>query len=339
MSAVIDTEALSNRYRSAAIDIPGRRILVTNFLGTAQERDLTEPANCRGFGRIRHFRRGGNGNWPQNPLPIEPASKALGLTRADQVRAQVFQNAVCNWRCWYCFVPFNLLSANPKHAGWLTPAELVDCYRKQADPPRIIDLSGGQPDLTPEWIPWMMRELRSQGMEGSVYLWSDDNLSGDYFWRFLAKNEQNLIGSYRNYGRVGCFKGFNDESFAFNTSASPGLFANQFAVMKRLLESGLDIYAYVTLTAPSRHNLADEVCRFLDRLQSLDECLPLRTVPLEVQEFGSMQARVREQHVESLQIQHSAIEVWCREIERRYTSHQRTLQVCDVPLRRTPRDE
>ena len=51
----------------------------------------------------------------------------------------------------------------------------------------VLDLTGGQPDLVPEWILWMMCELRARGLERKVYVWSDDNLSNDYFWRFLSE--------------------------------------------------------------------------------------------------------------------------------------------------------
>jgi hypothetical protein len=98
MTARIDTAKVSEKYRAAALDLDGRRLLITNFHGSEQEQDLTEPANCRGFGRVRHFKRRGGGAWPENPLPIVPAGRALGLPLADGLRAQVFQNAVCNWR-------------------------------------------------------------------------------------------------------------------------------------------------------------------------------------------------------------------------------------------------
>ena len=35
------------------------------------------------------------------------------------IEAQAFQNAACNWRCWYCYVPFELLAAKEEHADWL----------------------------------------------------------------------------------------------------------------------------------------------------------------------------------------------------------------------------
>lgn len=246
MTAFINTEKMSARLREAAIDLSSRSLLMTNFQGTEQEQDLTEAPNCKGFGRIRHFRRKSTENWLLNPLPIDPACKALGLSHTDIIQAQVFQTSICNWRCWYCFVPFNLLSANQKHSDWLTPQELVDLYLNQPHPPSIIDLTGGQPDLVPEWIPWMMEELQRRGIDKKIYLWSDDNLSNDYFWQFLSDKDRVLISSYSHYGRVCCFKGFNSTSFAFNTKALPQLFNRQFDLMRRLLSLNIDIYAYAT---------------------------------------------------------------------------------------------
>src|SRR5947209_882153 len=261
---VIDTDALSARYRSAAVRPGERRLLVTDFRGSEQEPDLTEPANCDGLGRIRHFRRQTSAGWPNNPLPIDPAARFLGIEPDALLRAQVFQNAVCNWRCWYCFVPFNLLSAHPDHSRWVTAEELVDLYLREEGRPSVIDLSGGQPDLVPEWVPWTMRALREQGLEGSVYLWSDDNLSNDYFCQHLASEDIDLIRSFRGYGRVGCFKGFDRESFGFNTAAEPDQFDRQFDLIGRLIGLGLDVYAYVTLTAPSGNGVGDRVARFVD---------------------------------------------------------------------------
>lgn len=330
----INTEALSSRYRSASVDLKGKRLLITNFLNTEQEKDLSEPPNCGGVGRIRHFRRIlGSTCWPPNPLPIDPACKVLGLPSTDMIRAQVFQNAACNWRCWYCYVPFDLLSANPNYSDWLTPTALIDRYLNQADPPPMIDLTGGQPDLVPEWVPWMMTELRNRGLEHRVYLWSDDNLSNDYFWQFLCDADIELIATYPNYGRVCCFKGFNAESFAFNTRAEPALFDQQFELMKRLLTLGIDLYAYTTFTAPSAIGIAEDMHRFVDRLQMLDENLPLRTVPLQIQEFTSVKQRFNQDTSYAIQNQQIAIEAWLQELESRYSSEERACNITDIPLR------
>ena len=171
MVKTIDTDEFSQALRERSIDLDQHRLLVTNLGGSDQEKDLTLPANCDGYGRIRHFHRKTSDGWPSNPLPIDPASKALGIAASEVLRAQVFQNASCNWRCWYCYVPFPLLAANEKYAGWLCPTELVDLYLTEPSRPKVIDLSGGQPDLVPEWIPWMMSELRSRQLENETYLW------------------------------------------------------------------------------------------------------------------------------------------------------------------------
>jgi len=332
MAIHINTEAWSARFRELSVDLNSKRLLITNFHATEQEQDLTEPPNCSGFGRIRHFRREPSPGWPSNPLPIDPACKALNLPYTDILRAQVFQNAVCNWRCWYCFVPFSMLSANRKYSDWLSPTQLIDLYLQQADAPMVVDLTGGQPDLVPEWVPWMMTELRTRGMEQKVYLWSDDNLSNDYFWQFLSDRDCELIGSYANYGRVCCFKGFNTESFAFNTKAEPLLFNQQFDLMDRLLTVGIDLYAYVTFTTPSPKSIAEDMPRFVDHLQTLDENLPLRTVPLEIQVFSPVKKRLDDTMREALKNQYTAVDAWQKELESRYSAEQRTQRIADVPL-------
>lgn len=329
---LIDTDSLSARYRAQLIDHQTRRLLITNFRNTKQEVDLTEPPNCNGFGRIRHFKRKTSEGWPPNPLPIDPACNALSLAFTDMLRAQAFQNAACNWRCWYCFVPFDLLSANRNYSDWLTPTMLIDLYLDQPDPPPVIDLTGGQPDLVPEWVPWMMTELRARGLERDVYLWSDDNLSNDYFWRFLSERERELVSTYINYGKVCCFKGFNAESFSFNTLAEPSLFDRQFDLMERLLETGIDIYAYVTITTPSSQGISDDIRRFVDRLQMLDENLPLRTVPLEIEMFTPVAGRLDEVKQRALKNQWIVVEAWQREIEGRFSLEKRALSIVDVSL-------
>lgn len=330
---VIDTEAVSTRYRAAAVRPDERRLLVTDFRGSEQEPDLTEPANCDGLGRIRHFNRQTSAGWPVNPLPIDPAAHFLGIEQSALLRAQVFQNAVCNWRCWYCFVPFNLLAAHPGHSRWVTADELVDMYLREGNRPLVLDLSGGQPDLVPEWVPWTMRALRQRGLEGSVYLWSDDNLSNDYFWQHLRDEDIDLIHSFRGYGRVGCFKGFDRESFGFNTAADPALFDQQFDLIGRLIGIGLDVYGYVTLTTPSADGIADRVARFVDHLQTVAPLLPLRVIPLEVQVFTPVRARLSPLRNESLVHQQRAVEAWTRELDRRFSVAVRNLPIVDVVLR------
>jgi uncharacterized Fe-S cluster-containing radical SAM superfamily protein len=329
----IDTEARSARLRGKSIDLENHRLLVTRFSGSGQEGDLSEPANCDGHGRIRHFRRATSDGWPDNPLPTDPATAALGLPRVEGINAQVFQNAACNWRCWYCYVPFDLLSAKDELSSWVNADTLVDWYLATDDRAQIIDLSGGQPDLVPEWTAWMARALRDRGLDGEVYLWVDDNLSNDYFWRYLDDDDRAAITGFTSHGRVGCFKGYDETSFAFNTAADPALFATQFELMRRHIDEGTDCYGYVTFTSPVATDPSAAMARFVDRLQEVDALLPLRVVPLEIAVWGPVQARMHDQHETAMAHQQDAVAAWTGELEKRFTAEERALPVDSVRLR------
>jgi uncharacterized Fe-S cluster-containing radical SAM superfamily protein len=328
----INTEQVSEKLRAKAIDVARQKILVTRLAGSKQEPDIHEPINCDGFGRIRHFRRQTAEGWPENPLPIDPAANRLGTSQGQVLKAQVFQNAACNWRCWYCYVPFELLSANPKTSAWLSAGEILDLYESLSERPKVIDLSGGQPDLTPEWVPWMMRELRRRGLDASVFLWSDDNLSNDYFWKFLAADEIDLVRSYRNYGKVCCFKGFDPISFSFNTGASPELFDQQFQLFRQYAELDIDLYAYTTFTSPCGEGIHRAMARFVDKLQEIHPHIPLRTIPLEIRTFSAMQSRVKCEHEKAIHVQTEAIACWNYELNRRFSASARQRPIYEIPL-------
>jgi uncharacterized Fe-S cluster-containing radical SAM superfamily protein len=332
----IDTTRMSERLRERAVDVAAHKLLVSRLDGSEQEGDLAVPPNCKGYGRIRHFRLQTSLGWPPNPLPIVPACKALGIAPPPMMEAQVFQNAACAWRCWYCFVPYNLLSADPKRSAWLSAEELVALYRAEEHRPLIIDLSGGSPDLVPEWTPWMMQALSAAGLDRTTYLWSDDNLSTRYLFEKLSPSEWELMRRYRNYGRVCCFKGFDPRSFSFNTQAAQGDFDLQFDIMQQLLTLGLDTYGYVTLTAETADGLDEAMPRFFDRLQQLDWNLPLRIVPLEIREFGPMAARLDRVRRKSLEVQQQAIAAWNREIKHRFDAELRMVDIANVPLATRP---
>jgi uncharacterized Fe-S cluster-containing radical SAM superfamily protein len=324
---VIDTDLQSARLRSASVDVESRRLLVSRFTGSGQESDLTDPPNCNGLGRVRHFTTATNADWPANTLPIVPASAALGLEPASSMNAQVFQNAVCNWRCWYCYVPFDLLKGDPERSEWVSAEELVEGFLAMPERPAIIDLSGGQPDLVPEWTAWMVEALVAAGAEDSTYLWVDDNLSNDYFWRYLTDEQIAAIAAYPGIGRVGCFKGFDNESFSFNTGADPARFDMQFDLFSRHAASGIDTYAYATFTTPTAEDPAESMARFIDRLQTIDEFVPLRLIPLEIAEWGPVHGRMGDRHRAALQHQQTAVAAWAAEVESRFTAAQLSLPV------------
>ncbi len=341
MSGFVNTDRYSAYLRARAVRPNEGRLLISRLGESRQAQDFTRPANCGGMGRLRHFRRQTPSTaWPPNPLPIDPASRFLGLPSSAALVAQVFQNAACNWRCWYCFVPNELLEAREEEAAWMSTDDLLDLYLAENEPDRarMIDLTGGQPDLTPEWVPWMMQAMRRRGLEGRVYLWSDDNLSTDLFWRVLTPDQQELVATFSGYGRVACFKGFDEQSFSFNTSAAPELYAQQFTLFDRMRRTGVDLFAYATLTSSSTAGIDDGVRRFVDRLQGIHPNLPLRTVPLQVYPFKVVTDRVASiRRLSKLgatpyTAQSRAVEVWLKEIETRFSPSDRALCITDVRI-------
>ena len=328
----MDIEAISIKLRNKIIDPSSKKLLMSNLKGSEQEKDLLVAPNCKGFGRIKHFRRHVNQEWVVDPLPMDPVCKGLGHFRTDMIRAQVFQLAGCNFRCWYCFVPFSLINGNEKNAGWLSPSELIELYLDQPDPPPVIDLSGGHPELAPEWVSWMMKELIARKLDDKVYLWSDDNLSTDFFWQFLSEDDIELVNSYKNYSRVCCFKGFDNDSFSFNTKADSIYFDRQFEIMKRLLKQKFDIYAYATFTTNSTTGLKEKMSRFVDRLSDLDPNLPLRTVPLEIIPFTPVISRLDHDVKIAIKNQFEAIKFWKKELEIRFSSKMINKSIDNIPL-------
>lgn len=301
---------MAAKMRARIIRPESREILITRLEGSAQEGDLSSPVNCSGLGRVRHFRRETPLGWPDNFLPIDPATRALGTTPPGMMEAQVFQNAACAWRCWYCYVPFELLGGDERRAQWVTADQLVKLYGELESRPCILDLSGGSPDLTPEWVPWTIEALERAALADQTYLWSDDNLSTDYVFTELNDAQRRML-RHPNYGRVCCFKGFDEESFAFNTGAEPDDFERQFERFSRYLDLGIDLYAYVTLTGPSANNINEKVSEFVERLAAVWTALPGRTVPLRIDTFGPMIARNSHRDFSTaLEVQDAAIKVW-----------------------------
>lgn len=102
------------------------------------------------------------------------------------------------------------------NAKWLTAEQMVELYKKSDTGIRVIDLSGGNPELVPEWTLDTMKALERNELQNKVYLWTDDTLTTDYAFEHLSKDELSYMTSYKNFGKVGCFKGFDAHSFAFN---------------------------------------------------------------------------------------------------------------------------
>jgi hypothetical protein len=178
----------------------------------------------------------------------------------------------------------------------------------------------------------MMKELSKRGLADRTYLWSDDNLSTDYFWRYLSSEDISLVRSYKNYGKVCCFKGFSPDSFQFNTRANASLFDQQFSLFSKYAQLGIDLYGYATFTTLEEDGIANYIAQFCDRLQKISVNLPLRVIPLEVRAFTPTKSRMQPIHERALKLQWIAIECWIGELRRRFAPEMSRLPIHAIPM-------
>lgn len=317
--------------RESVYDNYTRKILLARISDSEQEKDLSLPPNCEGFGRIRHFRRRLDDDW-FDPLPMDPMSKSLDLPYVDLVEAQVFQIASCNLRCWYCFVPDNLKNGDQIRASSFTAEEMIELFAEVDDNIRLLDLSGGNPELVPEWLVDTMKALDKRGLKEHIYLWSDDTLTTDYFFQYLSKDDMRIVRNYPHYGKVGCFKGFDQQSFCFNTNLDAIFYERQFELFTKYLEIGLDVYGYVTFTTDNIDGIDNRIHDFINRLQKIHPLLPLRVVPLKIVIFSPVQHRINSNYKAAIDNQIAVHHEWRKQLRSFYSDVQLNQRISDIML-------
>ena len=301
--------------RSRAIDFSNQRIRMSRFENSTQQQDMTLPSNCGDFGRVHHFKRHPSNRWIENPLPQKPVSDYFHTPIADVLPVQLFQLAVCNINCWYCFVDKKLRSGNPKHSAFCAPIDLLRAAKNE-NQPRVIVLSGGQPDLVPEYNLWFLQARETLDMEKSHFIWTDDNLSTDLFFKIMKPSQIDYMLKRPGYARVGCLKGFDAASAAYNTRTNLSFFDAQMKRLKRLCDTGFNQYAYVTLTTPDITNIDKRIGHFFDRIQTeIGEDFPLKMVPLEIYKYAVNTNRYNDLAAEN---QYIALNCWIREMNTRF---------------------
>ena len=315
--------------RSGYIDLSQRKVLLSKISGSAQEYDITLPTNCNGFGRIRNFKRDQGDDWIEDPLPIDPAARHFNkLDKLSEIKAQVFQLAFCNMNCWYCFVPDEI--KNGIHGEWFDVPRLLDLFAQEKDIPQVIDLSGGNPELTPEWVLWFMEELEKRNLQKKFYLWSDDTLSTDSMFQFLNKKQIEYMANYKGYGKVCCFKGFDENSYTFNSSLSGSLFSKQFERIKQYFDLGFDTYGYVTITTNVLHKAQEKISNFMDKLQTIHDFLPLKVIPLKIIKFTPTQTRVGNEFDVAIHNQKIILDIWKYELSKRFSLSDMKKNIVDL---------
>jgi hypothetical protein len=133
---------------------------------------------------------------------------------------------------------------------------------------------------------------------------------------------------------VGCFKGFDESSFSFNTKASPELFSQQFQLMYKLVNAGFDVYGYATFTTPQHTMLHAKMTDFVDRLQEkVHPLFPLRTVPLRIVPFSPTKARIGTEQSKAFDVQEEAIVAWTEELRKRFSTEELNSRITEHKIR------
>jgi hypothetical protein len=76
--AIIAMDNFPKRLRDRSIRPETGQILISRIKGSAQEGDLTEPSDCGGYGRIRHFRQATPNPWPPSPSGLAKTLASFG---------------------------------------------------------------------------------------------------------------------------------------------------------------------------------------------------------------------------------------------------------------------
>jgi uncharacterized Fe-S cluster-containing radical SAM superfamily protein len=326
------TNSLSETIRRPTVDYNKQAVLLARFPSSRQAKNLNLPATCNGYSRIHHFIPACNG-WVENPLPMLPASEYLNLPLHEITEAQVFQYGDCNYECWFCFVEEEMRSRNKNFCELVSIPDLMyQLDNEDKDGPRIIDLSGGQPDLAPEYVYWFLKARDDLGLNDKYFMWANDNLSTFNIWKYLNRNQINFMSKAPGFARVGCLKGFDPESFAFNTGADSEGFYRQIEILGKLVSQGFDQFGHIVLTALELDFLQNKMHDLFDRLQEIHENLPLRIIPLQIFEFGTNN-KLFVKYEQAIRNQFIALEAWKYELENRFEPEQIKQPITKVRIR------
>ena len=351
-----DPIELAEKIRPRIIDLENEKVLFARFSGTAQTKDgRVHTRIMDDFFRAKVYTK------PEeielNPFRGEPAGiAAQKLTISNRKRKIVVvpeecnttglcQVNGCNLRCWFCYVPDEIKNANPKYGEYFSAEEyLIQFFiwskktQNSINPDEklnILRLSGGEVFLVPEIIFWMTEAIKKFGVQDYIYLWVDSNLSTkDFYWKYLTSEQRKKIRDFKNIGFMGCYKGFDKETFYETTGATPKFFDEQFKMHKKLIDEGLDVYSYLYLAVNSTKNLRKRLIAFMDRLsEEVDILAPLRLSTPIIKVYEANKNRLTPERKRAIENQWFAMKIWKEELEKRFKPEDLLLKPHEVPVR------
>ncbi|PIY94004.1 MAG: hypothetical protein COY68_04200 [Candidatus Levybacteria bacterium CG_4_10_14_0_8_um_filter_35_23] len=325
--------ALGESFRERILRPNSREVFISKIPVEEMVGSTHAFINCDGYGIVRRAVTQ-RPDWQDIDILPELVPQKLEISQEDASLTQIFRVGACNFRCWYCFVDFKYLKAEPSRGDFKSPSNLLDLYQQGEIRPRTIYLTGGQPDLVPEWTLWMMEELERRGMDKSHFLWQDDNLSSLFLFDKLTPDQLEYIGNYENYARATCIKGISPESFSKNTGAAPEFFELQIEALKRLVAAGIDTYTYITLLGDSVDEARKDIPALMDDMQrKVHPNMLLRVFPSKIIEFAQTSQRAKDEHITMIANQNAMLDIWKEELSRRYSSDMLALPKSAVSLK------
>ena len=307
------------------------KFLMSKLLYKTLEEKKALNINLNDFGRIRNFKRKKFDDWNSDPIPMDIISKKLNIEKMDNIDVQMIEVAKCNLHCWWCYLPDEIRNINKKYMNWFSAAELLDMIVTENKECKCIYISGGNPELVPELIYDIMKELEKRNLSDKIFLWSDDVLSTDYLVNFDSKKLNYMI-KYKNYAKICCLKGFDPSSYQFNTLINKCEFDNQLVRLEKYIKLGFDVYCYVIFTCENIINAEEKIDAFIKKLQKISYYLPLRVVPIKIEKFSSVLLRLNNERENSIKNQYEILKIWNKKIKKIYSNDEIKMNISDIKL-------
>ncbi len=346
-----DPIRFAEKIRPKMIDLKNKKVLLASFKGVSQANDIPEAQKFGDYFRVKVYQKRkeieqGKHNFRNEPAGI--ASQRLQKSANEyfkqntEIRTPTIEECNgaflcqvvngCNLKCWQCYVDDKNKSANPKYGKFFSAEEiltqfLIESRKAQflTNPDRkvnIIRLSGGDPFLVPEIIIWIIEAIEKFELQDFIYLWVDSNLmTGNFYWEYLTPEQRKKIKKFKNIGFMGCYKGYDKESFTKTCGAHPKFFKKQFEMHRQLLAEGLDVYSYLYPLVYSRYSTAElkkRISNFISRLQAVGFYSPLRLTTPYTKKYSPTETRLNPERERALKAQYKVIEIWKQEIKKIY---------------------
>jgi len=229
--------------------------------------------------------------------PYRVAQSYCGGTWNDYNTPFAIQVGACNLNCFWCFVSDELRQGKIGH--YFTVKEVLDMWRSN-EKKGVLRITGGEPFLAPEFLIEIGKEIKNL-KEKQRYLWIDTNLLGKKY-DLVAKTISDLEIPF---GICGCFKGFDKETFRFNTNAPKDLFDKQFnnahTILNNLYNNG-ELFFYVPeiLENINEKEIEKKIINFYEQITSkVHELAPLRVTVLKIKSYEANKDKLDFKRLES----------------------------------------